>query len=125
MTEYVDLYLGSGNDLSGGGEEVFERARLIKTEATRSPGNLAKHYNVRITVETKESGEKYSTIIDSRTINNWLVRFKPKIKEELTHDYGVEANYRNDNPQERNTTIIELLSKLVPFWINTENCKKV
>jgi hypothetical protein len=125
MAGYVNLYLGSGNDLSDGGRDIFERAILTKTEATRSPGGLAKHYNVKITVKTKCSEEKYSTTIDSRRINSWLDRFEPKIRQELTHENGIEAKYSKESPEERNTTIIELLSKLVPFWINTEDCERV
>jgi hypothetical protein len=123
MAEYVNLYLGSGADLSEGGQEVFERAILTKTEATYSPANLKKHYNVKITVRTKYTGEKYSTTIDSGRIDSWFNRFEPKIREELTHENGIKAMYTE--PQEKNPTIIELLSELFSFWINTEDCERV
>lgn len=123
MVEHVNLYLGSSTDLSESGEKIFERARLLDTEPTTSPANLKKHYNVKITVESRKTGLKYSTEIDSRRINSWLHRFESIIEDELTSDNGIEAKY--SKPEERNTTIIELLSELVPFWINTEDSTEV
>lgn len=123
MVEHVNLYIGSSTDLSDSGEKIFERAKLLNTEPTTSPANLKEHYNVKVTVKSKETEIKYTTEIDSRTINNWFSRFETIIEDELRSNSGIKAEY--SEPKERNPTIIELLSKLVPFWINTKDSKRV
>lgn len=123
MVEYVNLYIGSSTDLSEGGEKIFERAKFLNAESTTAPADLKKHYNVRVTLESKDTGIKYSTEVDSRRVNSWFSRFETIIEDELTSDSGIKAEY--SEPEERNPTIIELLSQLVPFWINTEKSKRV
>lgn len=113
MPELVPLYLGSPNDLNH--PEEFERARFVDAEPTRAPANLPKHYDVRVTVESRDSGEKYTVELNSRTINNWLTRFEPVLREELEGDDGMDGEYRG---KERNAVIVEILMNTVSAWVN-------
>lgn len=123
MPKHVDLYLGTYDDLSDSGKELFERAKLIEAKPTTAPANIKEHYNVEVTVESKETGDKHKTEIDSRTINNWFTRFEKIIENELRSEKGLDGEYTK--AKERNTTIVRTLSKLVPIWINTESTRKI
>lgn len=123
MTNYVNLYIGSGDDISKGGENRFERATLKEVNALRSPGGLAKHYTVEATVKSKVDGCVYKTEIRAQTINNWLNMYKELIREELNSEDGLSGEY--NSPEERNPTILRILSKLVPIYINTEDTEKI
>lgn len=116
MAQRVNVWFGPETDLKS--EGVFERAVLLDTEATRAPAGMAKHYNVVVTVKSKESGERYEVEVNSRRINNWLSTFKTVLREELESDGGLKGVY--SSPEERNETIIEVLAQLVPLWINAE-----
>lgn len=122
MREYVKLYLGPSSDMKGKDEDFMHRAKFISAEPTRAPADIASHYDVEVTVESKSDGNKYKTEINSRTINNWLTKFEDILEEELESDDGLDGQYVG---KERNARIVEILSKLVPMWINTKKAEKI
>lgn len=122
MTEYVKLYLGSSSDMKGSNEEFFHRSSLVSVEATEAPADIPRHYDIQATVKSKQDGNKYVVNIDSRRVNNWLDRFDSILKEELKSEDGLDGKYVGN---QRNPKILELLSELVPMWINTRKASKL
>lgn len=86
-------------------------------------GGLAKHYSVEVTVRSKEDKCVYKTEVKAQTINNWLNMYEDLIRKELECGDGLSGEY--NSPEERNPTIIRILSKLVPIYINTEDTRKL
>lgn len=122
MTEYVNLYLGSSSDMKGSDEDFFHRSNLVSAKPTEAPADIPRHYNIQATVKSKQDGNKYVVDIDSRTVNNWLDRFENILKEELKSEDGLDGEYVGN---QRNVKILEILSELVPIWINTKKASKV
>lgn len=123
MTSYVNLYIGPKEDMSRSGRDRFERAILKEVNALRSPAGLAKHYSVEVKVKSKENKCVYKTEVRAQTINNWLNMYEDLIRKELESGDGLRGEY--SSPEERNPTIIRILSKLVPIYINTEDTTKL
>jgi hypothetical protein len=120
MTEFVNLYLGEPTE-NVQNKSFFKRAEYIEAETTEAPADIAEHYNVSLKVRTRD-GEKYCLELDSRTVNNWLTRFKPILKEELKSDDGIDGEYHG---KERNVVIVRILMKLVGAWVNTSKATKL
>lgn len=120
MTEFVNLYLGEPTE-NVQNKSFFKRAEYIEAETTEAPADIAEHYNVSLKVRARD-GEEYCLELDSRTINNWLTRFKPILKKELKSDNGLDGEYHG---KERNVVIVRILMKLVGAWVNTNKATKL
>lgn len=119
MADYVALYLGEPTENTS--KDFFKRARFVDAEPTRAPADIPRHYNVRVTVKTRDE-ERYTVELDSRTINNWLTRFKPTLREELNSDEGMDGEYQG---KERNALIVKILMNTVSAWVNTNKATPV
>lgn len=126
MTEYVKLYIGPKEDMQGSDENFIHRARLISAKPKRAPAGIAKYSDVKLTLKSRPDdgeGSKYDIDIDSRTVRNWYNRFDDMVEEEIENNPERYEHY-SDN-KDKNAMIVEVLSNLLPFWINTRKAEKV